>query len=307
MPNYIFPGVYFQQGKQKSLIIDCLYSRVFEASSHIQDQFELNIPLEDQLTKDEIQSMKDNLLCKEFKQVPNFKQFDLSYSDDDKFETVIIQFNNVNNYINLLKALINTSFHFIIILENNNILVQEVADLLDVLKTSCRVLSVTLLDKHAIIKDPVKFSQNYSCLLRYKGINHVETQLINHHGCEISLSTNKVGLNYQIILPSIKLYREFLHRNVFFNQTLFIDVNGNFKRSFQEEIEFGNINDSIKSFHLEELLLYKDYKKYWNVKSEDIETVKDSSFRNITICSEIPKLVNEKWGYENLPNVFSLY
>ena len=65
MPNYIFPGVYFQQGKQKSLIIDCLYSRVFEASNQIQYQFELNVPLEDQLTKDEIQSMKDNLLCKE--------------------------------------------------------------------------------------------------------------------------------------------------------------------------------------------------------------------------------------------------
>lgn len=74
-----------------------------------------------------------------------------------------------------------------------------------------------------------------------------------------------------------QFYLESLSHNTCLNRKISIDINGDIKNCPSMPQSFGNIKDTT----LEEALNHPDFKKYWNIKKDDITKCKDCEFRYI--------------------------
>lgn len=74
-----------------------------------------------------------------------------------------------------------------------------------------------------------------------------------------------------------KLFSESLQFNTCLNHKISIDIDGNIKNCPSMEQSFGN----IKNVRLEEAIGNSDFKKYWRINKEQIETCKGCEFRHI--------------------------
>ncbi len=72
-------------------------------------------------------------------------------------------------------------------------------------------------------------------------------------------------------------YTESQHHNTCLNRKISIDVDGNIKNCPSMKDNFGNIKDTT----LEEAINKPHFKKYWNIKKDDISVCKDCEFRHI--------------------------
>ena len=84
-----------------------------------------------------------------------------------------------------------------------------------------------------------------------------------------------IGMNY--FTSDIKTFTEAQHHNTCLNRKISIDVEGNIKNCPSMAQSFGNIRDTT----LQEALEHPDFKKYWNVKKDQISVCKDCEFRYI--------------------------
>lgn len=73
------------------------------------------------------------------------------------------------------------------------------------------------------------------------------------------------------------LYTESQHHNTCLNRKISIDENGEIKNCPSMKESFGNIKDTT----LEEALSKPEFKKYWDIKKDDIAVCKDCEFRHI--------------------------
>lgn len=88
-------------------------------------------------------------------------------------------------------------------------------------------------------------------------------------------SCGKVDLKYfNTNLPKIL---EAINHNSCLHKKIAIDINGDVRNCPAMTQSFGNIKDTS----LEEALQHKDFKKYWNLTKDHIETCKDCEFRHI--------------------------
>ncbi len=92
---------------------------------------------------------------------------------------------------------------------------------------------------------------------------------LNMHNCGVVES----GL----FITNIKHFTESQHHNTCLNRKISIDVDGNIKNCPSMAQSFGNIRDTS----LQEALDHPDFKKYWNVKKDQISVCKDCEFRHI--------------------------
>jgi SPASM domain peptide maturase of grasp-with-spasm system len=76
---------------------------------------------------------------------------------------------------------------------------------------------------------------------------------------------------------NISTFTESQHHNTCLNRKISIDVEGNIKNCPSMAQSFGNIRDTT----LQEALEHPDFKKYWNVKKDEIAVCKDCEFRHI--------------------------
>lgn len=96
----------------------------------------------------------------------------------------------------------------------------------------------------------------------------------NHENLKIS-ACGKVDLKYfNTNLPKVF---EATHHNSCLHKKIGIDLDGNIKNCPLMPEKYGNIHQSS----LEEVLIQSDFKKYWNLTKDKIETCKDCEFRYI--------------------------
>jgi len=76
---------------------------------------------------------------------------------------------------------------------------------------------------------------------------------------------------------NIPHYTESLHHNTCLNRKIAIDVDGNIKNCPSMKENFGNIRDTT----LVEAINKPGFKKYWNIKKDEITKCKDCEFRHV--------------------------
>jgi SPASM domain peptide maturase of grasp-with-spasm system len=94
-------------------------------------------------------------------------------------------------------------------------------------------------------------------------------QDLNIHNCGMVESS--------LFITNLKHFTESQHHNTCLNRKISIDVEGNIKNCPSMAQSFGNIRDTT----LQEALEHPDFKKYWNVKKDEIAVCKDCEFRHI--------------------------
>lgn len=140
-----------------------------------------------------------------------------------------------------------------------------------------------------VYKQPRVFSLILHSANKNKTIFISPTQMGN-----IYLSRNKIisydncgKINSDLFNTNVKSYTEAQHYNTCLNRKISIDVEGNIKNCPSMSQSFGNIKDTT----LQEALDHPDFKKYWNVKKDDITKCKDCEFRYI--CTDCRAYLEE--------------
>ncbi|MEN5232499.1 grasp-with-spasm system SPASM domain peptide maturase [Sphingobacterium faecium] len=85
----------------------------------------------------------------------------------------------------------------------------------------------------------------------------------------------KVGLEF--LIPGLTHISESYNHNTCLNRKISIDAQGNIKNCPSMQEHYGNINETT----LEEAINKSGFKKYWNIKKDEITKCKDCEFRHI--------------------------
>jgi SPASM domain peptide maturase of grasp-with-spasm system len=101
------------------------------------------------------------------------------------------------------------------------------------------------------------------------GLIYSKIESVNHKHCGTIYERDMVS--------NISLFTESQHHNTCLNRKISIDVEGNIKNCPSMAQSFGNIRDTT----LQEALEHPDFKKYWNVKKDQISVCQDCEFRHI--------------------------
>lgn len=116
----------------------------------------------------------------------------------------------------------------------------------------------------------------YRCNKAPFEVNDVFRFNLNFSDQDLEISScGKVDLKY--FNTNISKVLEAINHNSCLHKKIGIDINGNIKNCPAMLQSFGNINNTT----LEEALLYKGFKKYWNLTKDHIEVCKDCEFRNV--------------------------
>ena len=111
------------------------------------------------------------------------------------------------------------------------------------------------------VLDPTKF--------KHEKISLIQKKIINYKNCGV-IDNNIDSIDLNLISEAQK-------HNTCLNRKLSIDSNGDIKNCPAMSQSFGN----IKNISLHEAFNQKDFKKYWNLTKDEIETCKDCEFRYI--------------------------
>lgn len=185
----------------------------------------------------------------------------------DKLNCINVQF--FLKDVDLLKTLeiindltIQSSIKHIELISKKNDLI-KIDNIIQIMACNSRFSSIIL---HSSTKDEVV----------YQGESQVITEVIQ----TINDFKNCGNFNYANFNTNITLYTESLNHNTCLNRKISIDENGNIKNCPSLPENFGNINEIT----LEEALNKTGFKKYWNIKKDDVTVCKDCEFRHI--CSD---------------------
>ncbi|MFK7946623.1 MAG: grasp-with-spasm system SPASM domain peptide maturase, partial [Saprospiraceae bacterium] len=91
----------------------------------------------------------------------------------------------------------------------------------------------------------------------------------------LNIHCGQIHPNYFVI--NIPTFTESQHHNTCLNRKISIDQNGNIKNCPSMVESYGNIKDTT----LKEALNHPDFKKYWNIKKDQISVCQDCEFRHI--------------------------
>lgn len=99
---------------------------------------------------------------------------------------------------------------------------------------------------------------------------------------------------------SLKHYTESLTFNTYFNRKMTVMKNGDIKNAPNTVKIYDNIyNDHV---NIKKIIESDEFKKYWNLKKNDIETCKVCEFRNVCVDNRIPVTINSKLDFETTCN-----
>jgi len=84
-------------------------------------------------------------------------------------------------------------------------------------------------------------------------------------------------INTDQYVINLTTFTESLHHNTCLNRKIAIDIDGNIKNCPSMPESFGNIKDTT----LQEALAKPGFKKYWNIKKDEIAKCKDCEFRHV--------------------------
>ncbi|MCG8573888.1 MAG: hypothetical protein MI810_03295 [Flavobacteriales bacterium] len=95
---------------------------------------------------------------------------------------------------------------------------------------------------------------------------------------------------------NLDIFNESQKHNVYFNRKIYIDRNGEIRRSVEcGEDSFGRFDE----IEIQDLLLNREFRKYWNVHKGKVDVCRDCEFRNICVDNRRPIQRNEEeWFYK---------
>ena len=131
-----------------------------------------------------------------------------------------------------------------------------------------------LVAKHRKIKQVIVHSAAADKLIK-----HVDefTGSIIQSGSIIDSNLHCGIIDREQFAVNILHYTESLHHNTCLNRKIAIDTGGNIKNCPGMKENFGNIKDTT----LEEAINKPGFKKYWNIKKDEIAKCKDCEFRHV--------------------------
>lgn len=104
------------------------------------------------------------------------------------------------------------------------------------------------------------------------------TQNLKFTSKNLSLNTNICGIvDKELFVCNFQHIEESLAHNTCLNRKIAIDAEGNIKNCPSMKESFGNIRDTT----LEEAINKSGFKKYWNIKKDEITKCKDCEFRHV--------------------------
>lgn len=167
----------------------------------------------------------------------------------------IIPFSEFNRLIRYLNKFTNCSFYIIV---SNGIENQNKVELLECIKQSGNVKICNFYNSEK--NEEVMLESSIIRFLKYR----------NNKLC-----CGSVGyFNFRISYP---LFTESQHHNTCLNRKIAIDAAGNIKNCPSMKESFGNIKDTSLAVAINK----PGFKKYWNIKKEEITKCKDCEFRHI--------------------------
>lgn len=194
---------------------------------------------------------------------------------------------SVQNYMYIKKALLQLSklncFNFEIIFYRE-VNLQQITLILDSLKELIIddltlildysiAFSIKYKNKYPFLNRVIRYNSNVNIEKYYSeiGLNLVKTilDITNNQHCGI--------VNTSYFNTHLSHYTESLHHNTCLNRKIAIDAEGNIKNCPSMKESFGNIRDTT----LEEAINKPGFKKYWNIKKDDITKCKDCEFRHV--------------------------
>ncbi|WP_166961524.1 grasp-with-spasm system SPASM domain peptide maturase [Yeosuana marina] len=182
----------------------------------------------------------------------------------------------INSIVNLINFEKSRLIHIDFILPNYNEISKSELDIL--IKNNPRIHSIILYNSpRNISHKPIWNKMGY--------LMYVERNIIDEKHCGI--------INTEYFYSNIKLFSESQHYNTCLNRKISIDKEGFIKNCPSMCQSFGN----IKNTTLHEVLENKDFKKYWNIVKDEIETCKDCEFRHVcTDCRAYLEEPNNKYA-----------
>ncbi|WP_430411130.1 grasp-with-spasm system SPASM domain peptide maturase [Kordia sp.] len=150
-------------------------------------------------------------------------------------------------------------------------------ELEDLLKQNPRI--------HSIIIYNALENKNFDPIRREMGyLIYVTKNILNEKHCGI--------INEDYFYSNIKLFTESQQFNTCLNRKISVDKQGSIKNCPSMPQSYGN----IKNTKLEEALNHPNFKKFWNIKKDDIKVCQDCEFRHI--CTDCRAYVeNPKDNY----------
>lgn len=115
----------------------------------------------------------------------------------------------------------------------------------------------------------------------------VKDSIISHFNCGV--------INSAFFSINIPTYTESLHHNSCLNRKIAIDVEGNIKNCPSMKEHYGNVKDTM----LEEAYNKPGFKKFWNIKKDDIIKCKDCEFRYI--CTDCRAYIEDPENLHSAP------
>lgn len=169
----------------------------------------------------------------------------------------------------------------------------NIEELYEMIKENSRIHSFTIFNS--------PFAKSYEPLHQKMGyIILSEKNVTNEKHCGI--------INDEYFYSNIKLLSESQQHNTCLNKKISIDKYGNIKNCPSIPDSYGNIQNTT----LIDALKKDDFKKYWNVSKDQIETCKDCEFRHI--CTDCRAYIEDpediyskplKCGYNPYTNKWS--
>jgi SPASM domain peptide maturase of grasp-with-spasm system len=286
------------KGKQRSLICDLQRSQYIFISNDIflillesqKKDIGSIFTFFDKQVSDKIQAFFDNLIEREigfYTNMPqNFPNINLKWENPSEITNAIVDYKDKTAFLEIYGQLEQLRCKAIQIRFYNKVSKKEILEILKVTKKSslesielflpynnlwgnddyAKIVEynnrITLILLHSATSNTVSLKETYSIVETIEKINH-------------EMHCGKI--DEKLFSLNTMSFTESQHYNTCLNRKISIDSQGNIKNCPSMAQSFGNIQDTS----LEEALAHPDFKKYWNVKKDDIQVCRDCEFRHI--------------------------
>ncbi len=113
-------------------------------------------------------------------------------------------------------------------------------------------------------------------------------------------SINEFYINHELFFES-------QNKHTYFNRKLFISELGDIKNAPECDEIFGNIKKINSIQDLNKIIFSKEFKKYWDIKKDEIDICKDCEFRNMCVDNRLLYQRNENEWFHKIECNYNPY
>lgn len=289
----LYTDILISKGINRDLLVDMTRGTIKLLPKDVTKIIELFDNPKVKYTKEDSQAIND-LLKNEVifeiteKEKSNFPPISLDWNNPSVITNSIIEISKAN--INLLEGVFKQfedlqCYYFTIII-TDNFTKKQYSDIFYFLE-NYSIISFDLIlnyynskDFNNVMEDIIKLKRLIKKPILF---NCSDNKVIEKYERDFEFKQNRYESNQcgcikkENFNTNFYLYTESQKHNTCLNRKLSIDKDGNIKNCPSMNTSFGNIKD-IK---LEQVIKKPSFKKYWNIKKDDIAVCKDCEFRHI--------------------------